>query len=213
MPLPPGAKDRITWRAHPHHRRAETRGRSNRTGQLAHCCRWYGRGCPAIHARRVHGIISAQQKETYVSDLLGRVGLDASVMRRYPHQFSGGQRARIGVARALAVNPAKLVCDEATAALDVSIQAQIINLFVELREEFDRTYLIVSHDLGVVAHVADRVAVMYLAASLGDRGNVCVAKPPLHGGASVRSTTGAEEKEVLRAQERDSFTFKAAARL
>lgn len=110
----------------------------------------------------VHGIIPAQQKERYVSDLLGRVGLDASAMRRYPHQFSGGQRARIGIARALAVDPTMLVCDEATAALDVSIQAQIINLFVELREEFGLTYLFVSHDLGVVAHVADRVAVMYL---------------------------------------------------
>ncbi|MCW0002172.1 ATP-binding cassette domain-containing protein [Pararhizobium sp. YC-54] len=110
----------------------------------------------------VHGIIPTQQKERYVSDLLGRVGLDASAMRRYPHQFSGGQRARIGIARALAVNPTMLVCDEATAALDVSIQAQIINLFVELREEFGLTYLFVSHDLGVVAHVADRVAVMYL---------------------------------------------------
>ncbi|MBX5141270.1 ATP-binding cassette domain-containing protein [Rhizobium lentis] len=110
----------------------------------------------------VHGIIQAQQKEGYVSDLLGRVGLDSSAMRRYPHQFSGGQRARIGIARALAVNPTMLVCDEATAALDVSIQAQIINLFVTLRQEFGLTYLFVSHDLGVVAHVADRVAVMYL---------------------------------------------------
>jgi peptide/nickel transport system ATP-binding protein len=82
--------------------------------------------------------------------------------RRYPHQFSGGQRSRIGIARALAVKPEFLVCDEAIAALDVSIQAQIINLFMDLRTEFDLTYLFISHDLGVVQHITDRVVIMYL---------------------------------------------------
>ena len=110
----------------------------------------------------VHGMTSAPQQDDYVADLLERVGLDASVMRRFPHQFSGGQRARIGIARALAVSPELLVCDEAVAALDVSIQAQVLNLFMRLRDELKLTYLFISHDLGVVRHLADRVAIMYL---------------------------------------------------
>ncbi|HEY8382819.1 MAG TPA: oligopeptide/dipeptide ABC transporter ATP-binding protein [Microvirga sp.] len=110
----------------------------------------------------VHGIVKASEMEAYVSDVMTKVGLDPTTRRRYPHQFSGGQRARIGIARALAVNPKVLVCDESTAALDVSIQAQVLNLFMKLREEFGLTYLFVSHDLGVVEHISDRVAVMYL---------------------------------------------------
>src|SRR5205814_4662978 len=95
-------------------------------------------------------------------DLMRRVGLDPAFKRRYPHQFSGGQRQRIGVARALAVKPEFLVCDEAVAALDVSIQAQVLNLFMQLRRELDLTYLFISHDLGVVEHLSDRVLIMYL---------------------------------------------------
>ena len=91
-----------------------------------------------------------------------KVGLDPSFRRRFPHQFSGGQRARIGIARALAVKPELLVCDEAVAALDVSIQAQVLNLFMQLRADFNLTYLFISHDLGVVEHLADRVVIMYL---------------------------------------------------
>ncbi|MGH1478588.1 MAG: ABC transporter ATP-binding protein [Geminicoccales bacterium] len=113
-------------------------------------------------APRVHGQVAAAELDDYVDQLLLRVGLDPSYKRRYPHQFSGGQRQRIGIARALAVKPDFLVCDEAVAALDVSIQAQVLNLFMELRKDLGLTYLFISHDLGVVEHLADRVAVMYL---------------------------------------------------
>ncbi len=110
----------------------------------------------------VHGLISKLEIKDYVGEMLQRVGLDPSYRRRYPHQFSGGQRARIGIARALAVKPEFLVCDEAVAALDVSIQAQVLNLFMDLREKLGLTYLFISHDLGVVRHLAQRVVVMYL---------------------------------------------------
>ncbi len=110
----------------------------------------------------VHGLTTKRDVGDYVADVLGRVGLDPSLVRRYPHQFSGGQRSRIGIARALAVKPEFLVCDEAIAALDVSIQAQVINLFMDLRRDLDLTYLFISHDLGVVQHIADRVVIMYL---------------------------------------------------
>ena len=110
----------------------------------------------------VHGLIEKREQQEYVAQLLARVGVDASLLRRFPHQLSGGQRARIGIARALAVKPEFLVCDEAVAALDVSIQAQVLNLFMRLREEFKLTYLFISHDLGVVRHLSDRVLIMYL---------------------------------------------------
>jgi peptide/nickel transport system ATP-binding protein len=109
-----------------------------------------------------HGIIGTKQKIEYVGLQLNRVGLDPTLMRRFPHQFSGGQRARIGIARALAVKPEFLVCDESVAALDVSIQAQVLNLFMDLRSALNLTYLFISHDLGVVEHISDRVVIMYL---------------------------------------------------
>jgi peptide/nickel transport system ATP-binding protein len=110
----------------------------------------------------VHGIVRNEELDDYLDQLLVRCGLDPSYKRRYPHQFSGGQRSRIGIARALAVKPEFLVCDEAVAALDVSIQAQILNLFMKLRQELNLTYLFISHDLGVVEHLSDRVVIMYL---------------------------------------------------
>ena len=109
-----------------------------------------------------HGMITRREAREAVADLMAKVGLDPSYARRYPHQFSGGQRQRIGIARALAVRPKFLICDESVSALDVSIQAQILNLFMDLKSELGLTYLFISHDLGVVRHIADRVLIMYL---------------------------------------------------
>lgn len=110
----------------------------------------------------VHGLIPAAAQADRVAELLKQVGLDPDLMERYAHDFSVGQRARIGIARALAVNPRLLVCDEAVASLDVSIQAQVINLFMALRASMNLTYLFISHDLRMVQHICDRVVVMYL---------------------------------------------------
>jgi oligopeptide transport system ATP-binding protein len=128
----------------------------------------------------VHNIAKGKEKKERVQELLSIVGLNPYFVNRYPHEFSGGQRQRIGVARSLAVNPDFIVCDEPISALDVSIQAQIINLLEELQQKFHLTYLFIAHDLSVVRHISDRVAVMYLGkiVELTDRNSLY--NNPLH---------------------------------
>ncbi|WP_331232556.1 ABC transporter ATP-binding protein [Natronorarus salvus] len=128
----------------------------------------------------IHGIASGASREERIGELLETVGLSSSHVRRYPHEFSGGQRQRIGIARALAVDPEVIICDEPVSALDVSVQAQILNLLEDLQEEFGLSYVFIAHDLSVVEHISDRVAVMYLGevAEVGTTEEVF--SPPYH---------------------------------
>ena len=128
----------------------------------------------------IHRIVKKSEIRSEVIKLLDDVGLNKDVLDRYPHEFSGGQRQRIAIARALAVKPKFIVCDEPVSALDVSVQAQIINLFLKLKEEYNLTYLFISHDLRVIRYISDRVAVMYLGKIVEIASSEQLYKNPLH---------------------------------
>ena len=133
-----------------------------------------------LEGMRAHGLTKTQDARARLTDLLRAVGLPSSALSKYPHEFSGGQRQRVGIARALSVDPQLIVADEPVSALDVSVQAQVINLLEDLQEEFGLTYLVIAHDLAVVRHISDRVGVMYLGALVEEAQADDMYASPLH---------------------------------
>jgi peptide/nickel transport system ATP-binding protein len=137
-------------------------------------------GNAVARAVKVHTAISGERRRNHVENLFDRVGLPRNYYNRYPHQLSGGEKQRVGVARALATDPTLVVCDEPVSALDVSVQATVLNLLADLRDEFGLSYLFISHDLSVVAHIADRIAVMYAGKIVESGSTAAVLEPPYH---------------------------------
>jgi len=135
---------------------------------------------PGRRAARHHGEARGRALEERVASLLEEVGLERDAMHRWPHEFSGGQKQRIGIARALALRPEFLVCDEPVSALDVSVQAQIVNLLVELQRRHGMAYLFIAHDLALVAHLCDRIAVLYLGRIVEEGPSALLSARPLH---------------------------------
>ena len=152
----------------------------------------------------VHKLYSSrQERQERILELMGYVGLNSEHAARYAHEFSGGQRQRIGIARALAVNPDSIVCDEPVSALDVSIQAQVINMFAELQEKFGLTYLFIAHDLLVVRHISDRIAVMYLGKMVELANANEIYDHPLHPySKSLLSAVPVPDPKIARANQR-----------
>ena len=128
----------------------------------------------------IHGICKGEERQQRIFELLELVGLNREHANRFPHEFSGGQRQRVGIARALAINPKFIVCDEPISALDVSIQAQVVNLLADLQKKLGLTYLFIAHDISMVAHISDRIAVMYLGALVELAPSEVIMNDPMH---------------------------------
>lgn len=168
-------------------------------------------------AMAIQNVCPKGERKAKVIELLGKVGLPPDAVKRYPHEFSGGQRQRIGISRALAVNPKLIICDEAVSALDVSVQAQVLNLLKQLQQQYGLTYLFISHDLAVVRHISDRIIVMYLGTIVEIADKHSLFNNPQHPYtkallSAIPTISAGTKKERIELKE-TSLSFKSANRL